>query len=60
MSEATATLPAAPVHTAHGSHAGPVAPMPPRELQREPLVLNRRSLGWISDQIAGIAFEGGQ
>ncbi|MDX1951969.1 MAG: NrfD/PsrC family molybdoenzyme membrane anchor subunit [Verrucomicrobiota bacterium] len=26
----------------------------PRELEREPLVLNNRSLGWISDQIAGI------
>jgi molybdopterin-containing oxidoreductase family membrane subunit len=30
-----------------------IAP-PPRELEREPLVLNNRSLGWISDQIAGI------
>ena len=27
---------------------------PPREIEREPLVLNNRSLGWISDQIAGI------
>ncbi len=33
----------------------PVVPIPPRELQREPLVLNKRPLGWISDQIAGIA-----
>ena len=28
---------------------------PPRELEREPLVLNNRGLGWISDKIAGIA-----
>ena len=28
---------------------------PPVELEREPLVLNRRSFGWISDKIAGIA-----
>src|SRR5687767_14440180 len=27
---------------------------PPRELEREPLVLNNRSLGWISDAVAGI------
>jgi Ni/Fe-hydrogenase subunit HybB-like protein len=33
----------------------PVVPIPPKELQREPLVLNRRPLSWISDQIAGIA-----
>jgi molybdopterin-containing oxidoreductase family membrane subunit len=33
----------------------PVVPIPPKELQREPLVLNKRPLGWISDQIAGIA-----
>ncbi|HKX62749.1 MAG TPA: NrfD/PsrC family molybdoenzyme membrane anchor subunit [Verrucomicrobiae bacterium] len=33
----------------------PVVPIPPRELQREPLVLNKRPMGWISDQIAGIA-----
>jgi molybdopterin-containing oxidoreductase family membrane subunit len=33
----------------------PVVPLPPRELERAPLVLNRRPLGWISDQIAGIA-----
>ncbi|WCJ57831.1 polysulfide reductase NrfD [Fontisphaera persica] len=28
---------------------------PPPELQREPLVLNNRSLGWITDHIAGVA-----
>ena len=33
----------------------PAVPIPPRELQRQPLVLNKRPLGWISDQIAGIA-----
>jgi Ni/Fe-hydrogenase subunit HybB-like protein len=27
---------------------------PPAALEREPLVLNRRSLGWITDKIAGI------
>lgn len=27
---------------------------PPRELEREPLVANQRSLGWISDQISAI------
>ena len=30
-----------------------VAPAP-RELEREPLVLNNRSLGWLSDRICGI------
>ena len=30
-----------------------VAP-PPRELQREPLVANNRSIGWISDAVAGV------
>jgi molybdopterin-containing oxidoreductase family membrane subunit len=30
-------------------------PATPRELDREPLVLNQRPLGWISDQIAVIA-----
>ncbi|MBA4148527.1 MAG: polysulfide reductase NrfD [Verrucomicrobia bacterium] len=30
-----------------------VAP-PPRELEREPLVANNRSIGWISDRVAGI------
>ncbi|MCX8157894.1 MAG: polysulfide reductase NrfD [Verrucomicrobiae bacterium] len=28
---------------------------PPPELEREPLVLNNRSLGWITDHIAGVA-----
>ncbi|MDB6017088.1 MAG: hydrogenase [Pedosphaera sp.] len=28
---------------------------PPAELQREPLVTNQRSIGWISDAIAGVA-----
>ncbi len=27
---------------------------PPRELEREPLVANNRSIGWISDRVAGI------
>ncbi len=30
------------------------APEPPKELVREPLVLNQRNVGWISDQVAGI------
>ncbi|MEY2409406.1 MAG: hypothetical protein QOF48_2076 [Verrucomicrobiota bacterium] len=30
-------------------------PLPPKELQREPLVLHHRPLGWISNQIACIA-----
>ena len=33
----------------------PVIPSVPKELEREPLVLNKRSIGWISDQISGIA-----
>ena len=33
----------------------PVIPSIPKELEREPLVLNKRSIGWISDQISGIA-----
>jgi len=33
----------------------PVIPSIPKELEREPLVLNKRPLGWISDQISGIA-----
>ena len=38
------------------SHAPTIeVPLPPKELQREPLVLNKRPLGWISDQIAVIA-----
>jgi molybdopterin-containing oxidoreductase family membrane subunit len=31
------------------------APDPPPELQRRPLVLNRRGFAWISDKIAGVA-----
>jgi molybdopterin-containing oxidoreductase family membrane subunit len=33
----------------------PVIPLPPPELERQPLVLNQRPLGWISDHIAGVA-----
>ena len=33
----------------------PSIPHVPKELEREPLVLNQRSLGWLSDQIAGVA-----
>ncbi len=41
---------------AHSSHKIPAfAVAPPRELEREPLVQNQRSFGWISDKIAGIA-----
>jgi Ni/Fe-hydrogenase subunit HybB-like protein len=32
----------------------PVLKAPPAELEREPLVANRRNFGWISDQVAGI------
>ncbi|MFM1767686.1 MAG: hypothetical protein RJA22_215 [Verrucomicrobiota bacterium] len=39
----------------HTSTPGLEVPATPRELDREPLVLNQRSLGWISDQIAVIA-----
>jgi Ni/Fe-hydrogenase subunit HybB-like protein len=40
-------------------HAHPTAPAlklhaPPAELERIPLVANRRSIGWISDRIAGV------
>lgn len=35
------------------SHTLKVSP-PPAELQREPLVGNNRSLGWISDAVAGV------
>jgi len=38
---------------AEATHNLKVQP-PPRELEREPLVLNGRSLGWISDRVAGI------
>jgi molybdopterin-containing oxidoreductase family membrane subunit len=37
------------------SNSLPVVPETPRELEREPLVHNQRSLGWISDHIAGVA-----
>jgi Ni/Fe-hydrogenase subunit HybB-like protein len=33
----------------------PAVPLPPRELTRQPLVLNQRPFGWISDHIAGVA-----
>ena len=33
----------------------PVIPSIPKELERQPLVLNKRSLGWLSDQISGVA-----
>lgn len=39
---------------AHTVATVPVAAAPV-ELEREPLVANRRSVGWISDQIAGVA-----
>ena len=39
---------------AHAVTTVPVAAAP-MELEREPLVANRRSVGWISDQIAGVA-----
>jgi Ni/Fe-hydrogenase subunit HybB-like protein len=39
---------------AHASLSVPVQ-APPRELEREPLVLNQKSIGSISDAIAGIA-----
>ena len=32
-----------------------VIPSTPKELEREPLVLNKRSLGWLSDQISCVA-----
>ena len=32
-----------------------VIPSTPKALEREPLVLNRRPIGWISDQISSIA-----
>ena len=37
-----------------GTHPSVEIAPPPREIEREPLVLNNRSLAWISDQIAGI------
>jgi Ni/Fe-hydrogenase subunit HybB-like protein len=33
----------------------PTIPHTPKELERQPLVLNQRPLGWLSDQIAGVA-----
>jgi molybdopterin-containing oxidoreductase family membrane subunit len=33
----------------------PVIPSVPKELVRQPLVLNKRPLGWLSDQISGVA-----
>ncbi|HEY2980920.1 MAG TPA: NrfD/PsrC family molybdoenzyme membrane anchor subunit [Anaerolineales bacterium] len=33
----------------------PVIPSTPKELERQPLVLNKRSLGWLSDTISGVA-----
>jgi molybdopterin-containing oxidoreductase family membrane subunit len=33
----------------------PVIPSVPKELERQPLVLNKRPLGWLSDQISGVA-----
>jgi len=44
MTEATAAIPAAVKVEA-----------PPPELERQPLVLNQRPLGWITDHIAGVA-----
>ncbi len=37
------------------AQAGIKVQAPPRELQREPMVANQRSPGWISDAIAGVA-----
>jgi molybdopterin-containing oxidoreductase family membrane subunit len=33
----------------------PVIPSVPKELERQPLVLNKRSMGWLSDRIAEVA-----
>jgi len=33
----------------------PVIPSVPKELERQPLILNKRSLGWLSDKISGVA-----
>ena len=41
-----------------GKSAAVKAPETPAELVREPLVLNNRSLGWITDAIAGVCNEG--
>jgi len=39
----------------HSAQSLPAIPVTPKELQREPLVLNQRNLGWLSDAIAGVA-----
>ncbi len=44
----------APATASNMAQAIPVK-APPRELEREPLVGNQRSPGWISDAIAGVA-----
>jgi len=41
--------------TAAGVPAAVRVEAPPPELEREPLVLNQRSPGWITDHIAGVA-----
>ena len=33
----------------------PAIPSVPKELERQPLILNQRPLGWLSDQISGVA-----
>ena len=33
----------------------PIIPHTPAELERQPLVLNQRPFGWLSDHIAGVA-----
>ena len=33
----------------------PSIPHTPKELERQPLVLNGRGIGWLSDHIAGVA-----
>ena len=48
---------AAPKGKQHDPHAAPpkiVAIDPPQEFVREPLVLNGRSLGWLTERIAGV------
>src|SRR5436190_10113608 len=46
---------AAPIEAPRVRHAPAVKVYdPPRELVREPLVLNNRSYGWITESIAGI------
>ena len=43
------------VHHAPVSPALALAPDPPAELERPPLVANQRGFAWISDRIAGVA-----